>query len=149
MSEITKQTSEIANELTVDRIKEFVDKPLRQLPVEWRPVVWDFWSGWSHLLPTQLSLCSQLRHWIADHGLTLDDAREAFRTANNPEAMARMKFASDLLSHLADIVAIQGRARKRREEEKRRREQDEREKSEALSGKEIQALMSGIGKGGS
>lgn len=148
MSELVRQTSAIAPELTLDRIKEFVDKPLRQLPAEWRPVVWDFWSGWSHLLPTQLPLCSQLRHWITDYGLTLEEARDAFRTLNHPETMAKMRFASDLLSHLADIIAIQARARRKREEQAKRRGQDEREKSEALSGKQIQSLMAGIGGGG-
>lgn len=110
MSSIAKATGaaiEVQRAPTLEQLAEFVDKPLRQLPTDWRAPVWDFWSFWSHLLPTQLSLATRLRQWRAG-GLTLERMREAFERINRPERAAQFRFAGDLLAALAGEIAGQG-----------------------------------------
>lgn len=145
MSDLAKQPAPIAP-LSAEQLADFVNKPLRQVPAEWRPVVWDFWSQWEHLLPTQLALASRLRHWISELGLTLDDAKRAFAAVNNPERMAGIRFASDLLAALATEAAAIVKDRKRAQHQRERRERDEREKAEALPGKRIKDMLAGIGR---
>lgn len=144
MKELAMHSGAMTTPLTGEQLADFVNKPLRQIPAEWRPVAWDFWSQWAHLLPTQLVLASRLRHWIGELGLTLAEAKHAFACVNRPERMADMKFASDLLAALAAEVGRIAKARKRQDEQRERRERDEREKTEAASGPKIRELLAGI-----
>lgn len=86
--------------ITADQLAEFAKSPLRQLPPEWRVPVWDFWSFWSHLLPTQLPLATRLRQW-RDAGVTLDEVIAAFRRINTAENAEKCRFPGDLLADLA------------------------------------------------
>src|SRR5688572_16897879 len=98
MSDIAKSAGsalDVPRPPTLEQLAEFVDKPLRQLPAEWRAPVWDFWCFWSHLLPTQLALVTRLRQWHAT-GLTLDHMLRAFQKLNEPERAADFRFAGDL-----------------------------------------------------
>lgn len=111
-----------AGGLTPAQIAEFVDKPLRQLPAEWRVHVWDFWAFWSHLFPNQLPIATRLRHWI-DDGLTLDDARKIFDKLTRASRASEIEFPGTLLSALAaEVEAVFGRIRMR--EQMRRRQEE-------------------------
>ena len=90
-------------ELLPEQIAEFVEKPLRQLPDAWRPVVWDFWAKWSFLIKDQLALCARLRDW-RDDGLTLDDLRGVINRFRDPDRMARLRWAGDLMAEFATEV---------------------------------------------
>jgi hypothetical protein len=133
---------------TAEDIRQFVEKPLRQLPADWRPVVWDFWSAWSHLLPTQLTLAARLRHWIRDEGLTLDDARAAFAAINKPARMAELRFASDLFAALGIELVRLTKERQREQHERERRERDAAARSGAVKDPGLRQMLESVGKGG-
>ncbi len=95
-----------SRQLTREEVIEAVAKPLRMLPPDWRIPAWEFWAGWSHILPDQLALSARLRRWHEDGGLTLDDVRSIFASLNTPEAMARFQFAGQLLAELARLVHV-------------------------------------------
>lgn len=101
-----------APRLTPQTLEEFLDKPLRQLPPDWRLPAWDFWSHWSNLMPNQLTLASRLRHWI-DQGLTLDDIRAVFARLMTPEASGQFRYHGELYAELAALV---GERLKRRQQ---------------------------------
>ncbi len=91
--------------LTRELLDEAIDKPLRLLPADWRPLVWNFWAKWSDLLRTQLSLAATLREWVEEDGLTLAELRAAFAALNRPSRRATMRFPGDVLAELALEVA--------------------------------------------
>lgn len=91
--------------LTREQIVEYVAKPLRMLPAEWRVPVWAFWSSWSHILQDQLALASRLRRWHQEDGLTLDEAQSVFDRLGAPDTMARIQFPGQLHAELATLVA--------------------------------------------
>jgi hypothetical protein len=90
--------------MTLDQVAEFVEKPLRMIPHEFRLPAWKFWAHYAHLLPNQIALAMRLRDWI-EGGLTLEDALVAFRFLTTPEESAEAWHAGRLLSNLARVVA--------------------------------------------
>ncbi len=130
MNDIAPNATAIAPavpELTKEQLQEAVEKPLRLLPPDWRAIVWNIWAKWSDLLRTQLSLCASLREWIAEDGLTLAEAKEAFAEVNRPSRRAAIRFPGDVLAELAAEVArvvARRRAAEHREQERRRRDSD-------------------------
>jgi hypothetical protein len=107
VTEIERRETNLAQcgDLTADMIAEFVDKPLRAIPLpELRPMAWAFWSEWSHLLPNQITLAMRLRRWVLAEGLTLAEAKKAFDRVNSPAAACELKFAGELLSALTAAV---------------------------------------------
>lgn len=111
-----------AARLTPAQIAEFVELPLKQVPAEWRPEVWDFWAYHSLLMPTQLALATRLRHWI-DDGLTLADARSVFAALTDP-GEAQFRFGSDLLAELAARVGVVLARRRKLADQLARRDRD-------------------------
>jgi hypothetical protein len=89
--------------LTKQLVEDYVAKPLRMLPQEWRVPTWKFWTFWSHILPDQLAVSARLRHW-KDDGLTLDDLDIVFDRLTSPEATARFQFPGQLLAEMARLV---------------------------------------------
>lgn len=114
-------------EITPEQIKEWSSNPLLQLPHAFRAIAWEWWSAWQHVLPTQLALCTRLRWWI-EKGLTAEDLKTAFERLNEPERMAEMRFAGDLLAALAQAVADIRHTR--RIEEQMRKDRTEKEEAE-------------------
>lgn len=104
MSEIQPAEPARLTVLSAEQIREAVAKPTRLLPADWRPVVWEWWAGWSHLIEHQLPIAIRLRRAIADHGLTLDELRQIFRAMNAPAREAAIRFKGDLLAELAGEI---------------------------------------------
>jgi hypothetical protein len=139
VSELARTQNQIdANSITPEKLKEWVESPLKQLPIEWRPAVWEFWSLWNHLLPSQLTLCSRLRIWRTKHDLTLDQLRIIFDKLNHPGRVREMKFASDLLASLANEVFSALEAKRILTEQEQRRAGTS---SGILSGSEIKERL--------
>jgi len=82
-------------------IKAILDNPYCQLPPEWVPLVFDFWSFWSDVLKNELGLCSRIRYWMSDEGLTLDVLKRAITAEKRTEAAAGIHFPSEILAGLA------------------------------------------------
>lgn len=132
--------------ITPEQIAEFAEKPLRAIPTpEIRPVAWEFWASWQHLLPTQLTLAMRLRRWITNDGLTLADVEVAFDRVNKPERAATYRFAADLLNAITGEVAAIIQQRKRDENTARQREADEKAKAEAAPPDVVRKLLAGFG----
>lgn len=152
MSEIEKSTAQVAIwDWDKDTILRAVEKPLSLLPADWRGPVWGFWAKWASLLRSQLDLAATLREWIAEDGLTLDEAQEAFRAVCRPERRAAVQFPGQVVGELAKEVARLVAARKAREERERRQreEQESRERSDPDGvHKALSERIAAIGCGG-
>ncbi|HEX3152961.1 MAG TPA: hypothetical protein VHR66_33120 [Gemmataceae bacterium] len=92
--------------LSADQLTRFVREPLTQLAADWRLPVWDFWAHFAHLLPTQLPLCTQIRHWRDQDGLTLDMLRSILAAMMSAAESGRFNFASDLFTDLGRRVSF-------------------------------------------
>jgi hypothetical protein len=123
--------------LTSAQVKEFIKNPLTQLPMEFRPIVWDFWAFNSHLLTSQLALCTRLRHWIEKYELDPAALRRAFEKLNSVERAQTHKYASDLLMDLAVQVQAEAAQRRRDEEAAERRKAEENHKARVQSGEVV------------
>lgn len=94
-----------AAKLSPDQLAEFIADPLKQLPAEFRLPTWDFWAFFSDVLKAdQLSLCTRIRWWIGNDGLKLDELVRAFDELRRPQASSSLRFASEVLSGIADAV---------------------------------------------
>lgn len=92
------------------------------LPREVRLTVNKLWVCYSHLIPSALALASNLRVWMDEHGLQLDEVEKICKRMMSPEMQSRNKFASDLISGLAYFAAEvvkQRRSQEAREERER------------------------------
>jgi hypothetical protein len=120
-----RRADALASIPTPEQLAAFVDDPLTQLPEEWRPAVWDFWTFYSDVLNRQLGLCSRLRRWIAADGLELAEVLVAFDTLMSPARSAEFNFPSQVLGALGDeIEANRKRKRDRERREAARKEWD-------------------------
>jgi hypothetical protein len=99
--------NELAKNYTIPAsdIEDAIRKPLTLVPAAWRPVVWEWWGGWSHLLHDQLPVTIRVRRWIAEGDLNLDDLRAAFAAIDDPQRAATLRYAGDLLAELTAEVA--------------------------------------------
>lgn len=101
---VAPRPAAVAATPTKEQIAEFVENPLKQLPIDWRPAVWDFWSFYSHLLPTQLALCTRIRYWMQADGLDFETLTRAFDRMRQPGRCREHQFASQVLASLADDI---------------------------------------------
>lgn len=105
-------------ELSDEQIEEFIKKPLRQLPKHWRLVVWDFWAFFSLIMPNQLPLCVQIRHWMDRDRLTLEELKRAFDKLRRVSACGEFQFGSQVLSALArEIDGVRVETKRRKQDE--------------------------------
>lgn len=95
---------------------------LAVLPEGYRKAVGFFWALNSHLLPTPTPLALRFQIWIQQEGLTEDDCKAILRKLTTPEASAKHRFASDLLTDLATEVDAVTKQRKQLAEAARLRE---------------------------
>jgi len=116
--------------LTMADYREVIKRPLTVLPEELRPAVLRLWVMHKHLagMDTPLPIAGALTVWVEEHGLHKDDAVKILDELQSPFRMAEFKFASDLMTALAQSVAAVVTDRKKREAaEDRRREAAEME----------------------
>jgi hypothetical protein len=95
--------------------------PFDLIPKDWVPVVSFFAICKAALLKSPISLCAQVKLWIAD-GLTLEDARRIFNRLCRPEVAMNHQFDSQLVADLNAMVADRLRERRRIAEQIKRRE---------------------------
>lgn len=116
-NDVAKPAGAVAVPRSEDEIKELVRKPFKQLPVEWVPVVFDFWCFWADVFKRhndsgQLGLCSRVRWWMLNDGLTLAELSQAMDAVRRAERASRFEFPSQVLAALADqIDAVRKAAR--------------------------------------
>jgi hypothetical protein len=106
---------------------EVIKRPLRILPEELRPAVLRLWVMHKHLagMDSALPIAGALTVWIEEHGLKTEEAVKIMAMLQSPTKMAEFKFASDLMTALAQTVASTIRDRYEREESRRRHEEYE------------------------
>lgn len=138
--------SQLARNLTVEAIGQFVANPLLQVPADLRPAVWNFTSYWSDVLKSDLGLCTRVRCWI-DDGVPVADIRAGLQRLTQFRSTATFQFPGQLLAALEEaIIEHQDRAAKKAEVGKvvsRRGSRD----PDALSGEELREAMRRHGYG--
>lgn len=117
------------------------------LPAEWRPVVWDLWAYWSHLVPSQLALATRLRHWRAD-GLELADVLYMAARLTDPDVSAAVKFPGDLLAELSRLAAVRIADHRRDARVRADRDRAARERAESAGSAAVRLAVAGVGEGG-
>ncbi len=147
MNAIAKPVS-LVPEMTAELLNRVIGEPLLLLPPQWAAVVFQFWMKVSDIVKTQLSLASQLREWITEEGLTLDEAQAAFRKIGRPESRAKLRFPGDVIVELAAEVAELCRRRRQVEQQRADRERAEKDRREAAPPNVLRDMLAGIGLGG-
>lgn len=92
--------------------KAFESAPLNAAPAGLRPAVWRVWTVTAHLFPNPLPLAAAVGLWVRDHGLREDDAAAILTGFCSPTRMGQFRFASDLMTALANAAAEAIRRRK-------------------------------------
>jgi hypothetical protein len=100
-------------ELTPDNLTALMQHPLRAVPRELRPAVWNVWVQQQHLFPAPLSISAAIASDLA-RGLTIADAAVILDAMTHPEERAKFKFATDFSTEMARRIGI---ALKQREKE--------------------------------
>lgn len=98
---------------------EALEHPLTVLPAQMRSAVFKLWVSHRFIkdLETSLPITATLAIWIEDWGLHPDDAEAICKRLTNPIRMAKHKWASDLITDMAEEAEklMQVRAKKEAE----------------------------------
>lgn len=93
--------------LTPEQMVEFIKDPFLQLPKGWKPLVFDYWAFFHHLLEQhKLALCTRIRWFIDEDNLTLDELRQATKMQRVPKMSKDYQFASQVLAGLSECIEL-------------------------------------------
>jgi hypothetical protein len=95
--------------------------PLLYLPSDLQEPASAFYAFWSDYLKGTFGLVTRLNTWIADEGLTVDEARDAMQKMMRPGEASKLEYAGKVLAALAASVEQVLKDRQAREETARRR----------------------------
>jgi hypothetical protein len=93
--------------LTADNYATLAENPLLALPPALRPPVFRTWGLYRHLagLETAAPIAFAAAVWVGEFGISPEAVGKALRELMRPERMRAIRFASDLTSTLAELVA--------------------------------------------
>jgi hypothetical protein len=91
--------------LTPEQMVDFIKDPFLQLPKGWKPLVFDYWAFFHHLLEQhKLALCTRIRWFIDEDSLTFDELHQAMRMQRTPKMSKDYQFASQVMAGLSECI---------------------------------------------
>lgn len=100
--------------VTPDSVEAIFKQPMVAVPKELRPAAIRVWMLNKHLvgMESPLAIAVSLATWIDEWGLTVADAQDVLRELTHPKNMGDIKFASDLVSRMAEMCGRKMETRK-------------------------------------